>query len=181
MSNLTSRSDSESLLKEYVSSESLRKHCLAVALAMEKYAEKFKEDRDEWYICGLLHDFDYEKFPDTHPIPGVEILKTKGYSQDIIDSILGHAESRTGFLRTKKIAKTLFAVDELCGLIVALSKVRPNGFEGMDSSSVEKALKKKGFAANVNRDEIELGIGELGVDRNEHFSLIIEALRNGLK
>jgi len=201
------------LLNEYVKSESLRKHCLSVALAMEEYALKFGEDiektnnlstglsifsngsnlsscvlingsihKDKFWVCGLLHDFDYEKFPelDKHAKEGCEILGEMGYDATIITAILGH-NYRTGVKRESLMSRTLFAVDELCGLIIALSYVRPNRFEGMSAKSVRKVLKKKDFAKGVNRDEIQQGILELGVDETEHFELVIGALRNGLQ
>ena len=169
------------LLHSWVSSESLRRHCYAVAAAMEGYAKKNKlnkEEIDEWYVCGLLHDMDYEKFPslENHPFEGVKVLKNEGYNEKIIHAILGHGD-HTGVKRESLMAKTLFAVDELCGLIVALSKVRIEKFTGMNSESVEKAMKKKGFAAAISREDIEKGIYDLGADRKEHFSLVISALR----
>lgn len=200
------REDAIKPLHEWVQSESLRRHCFAVACAMEGYAEKYlKEDKlpenndnklsdngmknnnllmednnkivDNWWMCGLLHDFDYEKYPDInlHPKKGCEELEKLGYDKEIIEAIMGH-NSATGVKRSSLMAKVLFAVDELCGLIVALSKVRPNGFEGMSAESVEKALKKKDFAAAISREDIEKGILELGADRKEHFNLVIKSL-----
>jgi len=171
------RTDALKLLHEHVKSDSLRKHCLAVAYAMEAYAEKYNEDKDVWFITGLLHDFDYEKYPNLqqHPFEGVKILKFLGYQDEIIEAILGHAEY-SGIERKTNLAKALFALDELSGLIVALAKVRPNNFAGMDSNSISKAMKKKGFAAAINRDDIEKGIKELNVDKDEHFNLVISAL-----
>ena len=153
---------------------------MSVAYAMEGYAEKFGLDeleKERWFVCGLLHDFDYEKYPDInlHPKMGCAELERLGYDREIIEAIMGH-NNATGVARKSKMAKTLFAVDELCGLIVALSKVRPLGFDGMSAESVEKALKKKEFAKNVSREDIEQGIRELDVKREEHFSLIVNAL-----
>lgn len=172
-----SRENARALLHEYVQSESLRRHCYAVAAAMEAYAEKYSEDKNGWWICGLLHDFDYEKYPTIpeHVTEGIKIMKEKGYSADIIEAIRGHAEY-LGVPRKSMMAKCLFAVDELCGLIVALAKVKPDRFETMDAESVNKAMKKKGFAATINRDDIERGINELNVERAEHFVLVIRAL-----
>ena len=175
---MTNREQSLSLLHEWVSSDSLRKHCYAVAAAMEAYAEKYGEEKDAWWTAGLLHDFDYEKHPtlEQHPVEGVKILREKGYSEEIIQAILGHG-NHTGVARESMMAKTLFAVDELCGLLVALAKVKPDRFESMTSTSVEKALKKKEFARAISREDIEQGIKDLGIAREEHFILIISALR----
>ena len=144
---------------------------------MRSYAKKYNQNEDLWAAAGLLHDFDYEKFPEEHPVPGVQILKKKNYSESLIHAILSHAHERTKVVPTTILDKTLIAVDELSGLITALAKVRPEGFNGMNSDSVEKALKKKGFAEKVNRTDIENGINGLKVDRKEHFELIIYALK----
>ena len=172
-----SRSSAFSLLHEHVKGDSLRKHCLAVAAAMESYASVFNEDADLYWITGLLHDFDYEKYPNQehHPFEGVKILKEKDYPDEIIQAILSHAEY-SGAPRLSHLAKSLFAVDELSGLLMALAKVRPNHFEGMNATSVEKAIKKKDFAAAINRSDIARGIAELDVKREEHFQRIITAL-----
>ncbi|NCO11562.1 HAD family hydrolase [Candidatus Pacearchaeota archaeon CG_4_9_14_0_2_um_filter_39_13] len=179
---MKTRSDALQLLKEWVQSESLRNHCLAVACAMEGYAKKMslrKEESDIYWITGLLHDMDYERYPDIsiHPIKGCEELRKEGYPEEIIEAILGHNEA-TGIKRYTKMAKTLFAVDELSGLIVALSKVRPSGFSGMNAKSVDKVMRKKDFAANINRDDIRKGMDEIGVSQDEHFQTVIDSLSN---
>ncbi len=176
------RKEALNLLNEYVKSESLRKHCISVAYAMEKYAEKFRENKDKYWICGLLHDFDYEKYSslEQHPFEGVKILKEKGYDKEIINAILGHG-NHTGVKRESLMAKCLFAVDELCGLIIALARVRTGNFDGMDANSVRKALKKKDFAKGINREDIEQGIIELGVNKEEHFNFVIRALNAAKK
>lgn len=178
MNNTPLRTDALALLHEHVQSESLRRHCLAVAAAMEAYASFFNESSDLYWITGLLHDFDYEKFPtlEQHPFEGIKILKEKGYPQELIDAILGHGD-HTGVPRITDMAKSLFAVDELCGLLMALAKVRADNFDTMSAESVEKALKKKGFAAAINRRDIEKGIQELGINRKEHFERVITALK----
>lgn len=165
------------LLNEYTKSKSLLKHALCVEAAMRAYAQKFGDDQEKWGITGLLHDFDYEKYPtqDGHPFKGIEILKEKGYPEDIIEAILGHAEY-TGTPRVTQLAKTLYAVDELCGFIVAVAYVRPEKLDGMKAKSVKKKLKDKAFAAAVSREHIAQGIEELGVDESEHIELIINAL-----
>ncbi len=170
------REEAWRLLNEHVNSESLQKHSLAVETAMRAYACKYSEDEEKWGICGLLHDFDFEKYPDKHPYAGVEILKQKEYPEDIIQAILGHA-LYTDVPRKSLMAKCLYAVDELAGFIYALACIRPDKLDGMTPKSVKKNLKKKGFAAKINREEIEQGIEELGVDRDEHIALVIEAMQ----
>ena len=164
------------LLNKYVESESLKNHCKAVSVAMRAYAKKYNEDEEQWQVCGLLHDFDYEKFPDEHPFKGVEILKEKDYPNAIIQAILGHAVY-SEVARETQMAKCLFAVDELSGFIVACAKVRPENLQGMKPKSVKKKLKVKSFASKVNRDEIEQGIEELGIDKDEHIAFLIESLQ----
>lgn len=175
---MKTRQEALTLLNESVKSDSLKKHCLSVAYAMEAYVEKFNQNKEKFFITGLLHDFDYEIFPTIpeHCIQGSKILKEKGYPGDIIEAILGHAEY-SGVPRSSIMAKCLFAVDELSGLLMALAKVRRDNFEGMDSHSVIKAMKKRGFAAAIKREDIEKGIRELGLSQDEHFMLVINALR----
>ncbi|MFH1161971.1 MAG: HD domain-containing protein [Candidatus Jorgensenbacteria bacterium] len=165
------------LLSEYLTAESLRRHCLAVEAAMRAYARHYGEDENEWGICGLLHDFDYERFPtrEGHPAEGVKVLRARGYPEEILNAILGHADY-LGVPRESRMAKCLFAVDELCGFLMALAHVRPQHFEGMAPDSVERNLKKKGFAVNIHREEIDRGVAELEVDRAEHFTRVIAAL-----
>jgi len=173
------RSGALALLHEYTKSESLRKHALAVETAMRAYAKKFSEDEDLWGMTGLIHDFDYEMYPQApdHPVKGSEILKAKGYSDEIRTAILGHA-SYSGVKRESPMAKSLFACDELCGFIVACSLVRPNKqIEGLEVSSVRKKLKDKAFARNVSREDITQGALELGVPLEEHIQFVIDALK----
>ena len=173
------RSGTLALLHEYTKSESLRKHALAVETAMRAYAKKFSADEEVWGITGLIHDFDYEMYPQApdHPVKGSEILKTKGYSDEIRTAILGHA-SYSGVPRESLMAKALFACDELCGFIVACSLVRPNKkIEGLEVSSVKKKLKDKAFARSVNREEIVQSALELGVPLEEHIQFVIDALK----
>ncbi|MEK6889589.1 MAG: lysine--tRNA ligase [Nanoarchaeota archaeon] len=171
------REDAFKVLKSHVESESLINHCLAVEASMREYAKKYGEDEELWGVSGLLHDFDYEKFPQEHTIKGSEILIEKNYPKEIIHAILAHYSSFTGVERDTLLAKCLFAVDELSGLVTAMSKVRPTKFDDIDSESVEKALKKKEFAKNISREDIEIGIRELNVNRKEHFETIIYALK----
>ncbi len=182
LKNPPNRDKAWDLLAEYTKSGSLRTHALAVEAAMRAYASKYCEDEEKWGMCGLLHDFDYEKYPtkEGHPWAGSKILKEKGYPDDVIEAILGHADY-TGVPRRSLMAKCLFAVDELSGFLVALAKVRPGKFESMTPDSVERNLKKKGFAEKISRDDIDRGIRELGADRVEHFNLAIQALKNASK
>lgn len=173
-----SRENAHSLLVEYTKSDSLLKHAFAVEQAMRAYARKFGEDEERWGITGLLHDFDYERFPtmEEHPFKGCEILKAKGYPDDIVRAILSHGE-HTNTQRVSNMEKTLFAVDELCGFLLACAYVRPDKKISMlEIKSVKKKLKDKSFARAVNRDDILKGIEELGVDADEHFSFVISAL-----
>lgn len=167
------------LLKEYTKSESLLRHAYAVEQAMRKYAQKYGENEDKWGITGLLHDFDYEKYPtaEEHPFVGNKILQENGYEDEILEAIMGHAEY-TGVPRTTLLAKTLFACDELTGFIFAVTYVRPSkSVNDVKVKSVTKKLKDKGFAAKVSRTDINNGIEELGVDRAEHIQFVIDALK----
>ncbi len=167
------------LLKEYTKSDSLLRHAYAVEQTMRKYAEKFGEDVEKWGITGLLHDFDYEKYPtaDEHPYVGNKILKEHGYDEDILEAIMGHADY-TGVPRKSLMAKTLFACDELTGFIFAVTYVRPSkSIHEVKVKSVTKKLKDKGFAAKVSREDINKGIAELGVERTEHIQFVINALK----
>ncbi len=184
MSILPSRAEALALMHEYTASDSLRKHMLAVEAAMRAYAERFGEDEERWALAGLLHDFDYERFPNTdrapdreHPAEGVRLLRERGVPEDILEAVLGHA-TYTGVPRRSRMARTLFAVDELCGLITATALVKPTrSVNEVDARSVKKKLKDKAFARGVNRDDIMLGAAELEVELDEHISFVIEALR----
>jgi putative nucleotidyltransferase with HDIG domain len=171
-------------MQEYTVSESLRKHMLAVEGAMRAYAAKFGEDEDRWGLAGLLHDFDYERFPnaahsatDEHPSVGVRVLREKGYPEDVLQAILGHAHY-TDTPRESKMAKTLFAVDELTGLITATALVRPSkSVREVDAKSVRKKMKDRAFARGVNRDDVINGANELGVDLDEHITFVIASMQ----
>jgi putative nucleotidyltransferase with HDIG domain len=151
---------------------------LAVEAAMRAYARRFGEDEEKWGITGLLHDMDYEKHPtpDEHPMVGVRELESRGYPQDVIHAIKGHADY-LDVPRDTLMSKTLYAVDELSGFIVACALMRPEGLENMKAKSVRKKMKQKSFAAAVNRDDIVRGAEELGVDLNEHIEFVAYALR----
>lgn len=176
------RNDAWQLLCEYTKGESLRKHALAVETAMRACARRYgkpEADEDEWGIVGLLHDFDYEMFPgaDQHPFTGANILCGRGYSDRVIRAIMGHA-TYTGVPRDTQMARALFATDELCGFLVACALVRPaKSLDDLEVASVKKKLKDKAFARSVNREDIKLGVEELGVDADEHIRFVIDALR----
>jgi Predicted hydrolase (HD superfamily) len=170
--------DALNLMYEYTKSDALRKHMYAVESAMRAYARKYGEDEEKWAIVGVLHDFDYEMYPTIpdHPLKGSEILKAKGYSDDIRNAILGHA-SFSNVQRESQMAKVLYACDELCGFISAVAVIRPNKIADLEVSSVKKKLKDKSFAKNVSREDIDLGIKELGVPLEEHIKFVIEAMK----
>jgi putative nucleotidyltransferase with HDIG domain len=172
------REESWELLCDWTESDSLRKHMLAVEAAMRAYARKFGEDEEKWGVTGLLHDMDYEKHPtpDEHPIVGVRVLERRGYSEDVLHAIKGHADY-LDVPRDTLMSKTLYAVDELSGFIVAVALMRPEGLEGLKAKSVRKKMKQKSFAAAVNREDIVRGAEELGVDLNEHIEFVAAALR----
>jgi predicted hydrolase (HD superfamily) len=164
------------LLNEYTKSDSLLKHAYAVEAAMRAYAKKYEQDEELWGSVGLIHDFDYEMYPGEHPQKGSEILAQKGISEELRKVILGHADF-TGVPRESLMAKVLYAVDELCGFIIAVTLVRPNkSISEVQVKSVKKKMKDKSFAAKVNRDEIRGGAEELGVDFDEHVNFVIQSL-----
>ena len=170
--------ESLALFHQWTVTESLRRHAYAVEAAMVYYAQYFDEDEPLWRITGLLHDMDYEKHPttDEHPFVGVKILREKGYPEEMIEAILGHA-TYSGTPRVTRLAKTLFAVDELAGFITAVAYVRPTRLIGMKSKSVRKKLKDRAFAAAVSRDDIQLGAEELGIELNEHIANVIAGMQ----
>jgi putative nucleotidyltransferase with HDIG domain len=167
------------LLTEFTQSESLRKHALAVEACMRAYARKMGGDEDLWGVVGLIHDFDYEKYPSAaeHPFKGNEILKERGYSEEIRKAILSHAEY-SGVPRETPMEKTLFACDELAGFITAATLVKPSkSLAELDAKSVRKKMKDKAFARSVNRNDIINGAAELGVELEEHITFCIEAMK----
>jgi len=174
-----SRDDDLALLKEYTQNESLIKHMLAVEVCMRAYARKFGADEEKWATVGLLHDFDYERWPNPpdHPLKGSAILKERGYSDDVIYAIKSHADYLDDCPRVSRMDKVLYACDELAGFLTACALVRPTRLEGMKAKSVRKKLKQPSFAAAVNRDDIFQGAEELGVDLNDHITFCIAALQ----
>jgi predicted hydrolase (HD superfamily) len=172
------RADAWDLVCEWISSDSLRKHVLGVEAAMRAYARRDGEDEELWGITGLVHDLDYERFPDPatgHPRMALEELRGRDYPAEVVEAVAGHAEYLE-VPRQTPLARTLYAVDELSGFIAACALVRPSGIEGLKPKSVRKKLKQPSFAAKVDRGQIQRGIEELGVDENEHIQLVIEAM-----
>ena len=184
IASLPSRDDALALQHELTASESLRTHMLAVEAAMRAYAERFGEDAERWGLAGLMHDFDYERWPNAehaadreHPAEGVRMLRERGWPDDICEAILGHA-TYTHVPRRTRMATTLFAVDELTGLITATALVRPSrSVHDVDARSVRKKMKDKAFARGVSREDIATGAEELGVPLDEHIAFVIGAMQ----
>jgi putative nucleotidyltransferase with HDIG domain len=173
------RSDALALVRENVTNEGLRRHMLAVEAAVRAYARRYGENEEFWGLAGLLHDFDYERWPSPpdHPLRGSEILRERGYPEDVIYAILSHADYLADrYPRVHPLDKVLYACDELCGFITAVSLLRPERLTGLKASSVRKKLKTKGFAASVSREDIDRGAAELGVPLDEHIDFIVEAM-----
>lgn len=175
---LPSREQSWRLLCEWTEGESLRKHARAVEYAMRALARRYGQDEDKWGVVGLLHDFDYERYPDQrHPLLGSEVLRQHGYPEEVIRAILSHADY-TGITRESQMEHALFAADELCGFLTACALVRPDkSFDTLEPSSVKKRMKDKAFARTVNRDDLWKGAEELGLSFDEHCAFVIGALR----
>src|SRR5215203_762464 len=172
------RDDAVALLHELTKSDSLRKHGLAVEASMRAFARRLGGDEETWGIVGLLHDFDYEAHPtiDEHPFVGAQILKERGWSQEIIDGVLAHAPY-SGVSRDTPLKQSIFAVDELSGFVMACALVYGRSFENLDPSRIRKKLKDKSFARQVNRDDIRVGLDEIGGDPDEHIQYVIDALK----
>jgi len=183
MPELPTREEALALLHEYTDNENLRKHMYAVEAAMRAYARKYGEDEDLWGVTGLIHDFDYERFPnearsptEEHPSSGVAILREKGWPEEILHAVMAHAE-HTGVAPETRLAQTLRAVDELTGFVIACSLVRPTGISDLKSKSVKKKLKDRSFAAAVNREEIAEYTAVIGEEMSEHIDFVIDAMR----
>ena len=174
------RADAFSLLCEYVSDISLRRHCMSVEVAMRAYAHKLGHDEELWGIAGLLHDFDYERWntaPD-HPLQGSEILRARGYPEEVIVCILSHADYLSDrYPRRTPMEKGLYACDEITGLVTATALLRPTGIGDLTASSVKKKMKAKGFAKGVNRDDVIRGAADFGVELDAHIQFVIEAMK----
>ena len=175
------RDEAYTLMTDWTASESLRKHMLAVEAAVRAYARKFGEDEDYWAATALLHDFDYEKHPDLgpdgHPFVGVRYLRDAGYPESLLDAILGHADF-SGVPRETLLAKTLYACDEITGLVTAAVLVRPDkNIANLEVKSLKKKFKDKAFARGVNRADVERGAAELGVELWEHVAFVLSAMQ----
>lgn len=174
------RDEAWNLLTEFTQSESLRKHALAVEAAMRHYAAHFGEDVELWGAVGLIHDFDYERWPEPpdHTREGAKVLRARGVDEEIVTAVLSHAEwNQTDYPLDRPLRKTLFAVDELCGFITAVAYVRPERLQGMTAKSVRKKMKVKSFAAAVKREDIERGAELLALPLNDHITHVIEAMQ----
>lgn len=168
------------LLREYVKNPSLQRHMFAVEAAVAAYARKWEEHEELWAAAGLLHDFDYERWPNPpdHPLQGARILREHGYPEVVIYAILSHADYlQAEYPRKSRLDKTLYACDELCGFIVACALMRPERLVGMTAKSVRKKMKQASFAASVSRDDIIRGAADLGVDLDEHINFVISHLQ----
>jgi putative nucleotidyltransferase with HDIG domain len=178
---LSTRQDAWRLLTEWTPSEALRKHGLAVEATVAWYAEHrfglVGSELETWRAAGLLHDFDYERYPDTHPLRGAEELRRLGYPAEVVEAVLGHGD-HTGVVRTSLLAKTVYACDELSGFVIAVAYVRPNrSLDEVDPRAVVKKMKDKGFARQVPRDQLLRGAEELGVAFEEHVANVVEGLK----
>jgi predicted hydrolase (HD superfamily) len=174
---MSTRDEAVSLLEEWVENKGLRKHMYAVEAAVRHYAGLRGADPDVWGLAGLLHDLDWEKYPENHPITAVDHLRAAGYPDEVLQAILAHRASFTGVEPTSELDKVLMACDELSGLVYACCLVRPNGIDDLKPKSVVKKLKDKTFAAGVSREEVHHGMELIGLERNEHVQNIIDALR----
>ena len=174
------RADAVALLHEYVADPGLRRHCLAVEAATRAYARKLGHDEELWGLAGLLHDFDYERWPTPadHPLKGSEILRGRGYPDELITAILSHADYLADrYPRRTPLEKALYACDEVTGLVMATALLRPTGISDLTASSVRKKMKSKGFARGVNRDDVVRGAADFGVDLDEHIQFVIDAMK----
>jgi putative nucleotidyltransferase with HDIG domain len=173
------RAEAFALLTEYVKNPNLIKHMRAVEAAMRAYARKLGQDEERWGVVGLLHDFDYERWPDPpdHPLRGASILKERGYPEDVIYAILSHADYLPDYPRVHLMDKALYACDELAGLVTATALLRPTGITDLTAASVLKKMKAKGFARGVKREDVERGAADFGVELAEHIQFEIDALK----
>lgn len=183
MNETPAREDALALMHEYTQNESLRKHMYAVEAAMRSYARKYGEDEDLWGIAGLIHDFDYERFPnearsptEEHPSSGVAILRERNWPDEILHAVMAHAE-HTGVEPETRMARVLRAVDELTGFVIAVALVRPTGITDLKAKSVKKKLKDRSFAAAVNREEMAEYVAAIEEEMTEHIDFVIDAMR----
>jgi putative nucleotidyltransferase with HDIG domain len=176
---MKTRAEAWNLLNEYVTDQSLVRHMLGVEAALRGYARKHGEDEETWGLVGLLHDFDYQRWPDppAHPLEGARILRERGYPEEVIYAICSHADYLTDFPRVHRLDKALYACDDLAGLITATALLRPNGITDLTAASVKKKMKSKGFAKGVKREDVERGAADFGVDLTEHIQFEIDAMK----
>jgi putative nucleotidyltransferase with HDIG domain len=172
------RSDAVALLEEWVENEGLRKHMYAVEAAVRRYAQLRGADEDLWGLAGLLHDLDWEKYPEEHPLKAVDHLRSLGYPEEVLHAILAHRSDFTGVEPESELDKVLVACDELSGLVYATCLVRPTGIDDLKPKSVTKKLKDKTFAAGVSREDVQQGVEFIGLERSEHIQNVIEGLRS---
>jgi putative nucleotidyltransferase with HDIG domain len=174
------RADAYALLTEYVKDPGLVRHMLAVEASVRAYARKLGEDEETWGLAGLLHDFDYERWPDPpdHPLKGSEILRARGCPEEVVYAILSHADYLSDrYPRTHRLDKALYACDEITGLVTATALLRPSGITDLTAASVKKKMKSKGFARGVNRDDVTRGAADFGVDLTEHIQFVVDAMK----
>ena len=174
---MPTRDEALTLLEEWVENENLRKHMLAVEAALRAYARERGEDEERWGLAGLLHDLDWEKYPDEHPLRAAAALRERAYPEDVVHAILAHRADFTGVEPETPLDRTLVACDELTGLITATALVRPNGIDDLKPKSVKKKMKDSTFARGVDRDEVRQGAELLGVDFTDHVQKVIDAMR----
>jgi putative nucleotidyltransferase with HDIG domain len=175
---MPNRNDAVSLLHRWVENEGLRKHMYAVEAAVRFYARKMGADEERWGLAGLLHDLDWEKHPDVHPMKGIEALRAEGYPEEVIHAILAHRPEYTGVEPETDLDRVLYACDELTGIIHANSLMRPTGIDDLTPKSVVKKLKDKAFAAGVDREQVARGVELIGLERNEHIQNVIDGMRD---
>ena len=171
------RDDAIALLHEWVENEGLRKHMYAVEAAVRFYARKMGADEDLWGLAGLLHDLDWEKHPEVHPMKGIEALKERGYPGEVVQAILAHRPEYTGVEPTADLDRVLYACDEISGLIHAACLMRPTGIDDIKPKSVVKKLKDRAFAAGVDREQVAHGVDLIGLDRNEHIQNVVDGMK----
>lgn len=171
------RDDAMALLHEWVENEGLRKHMYAVEAAVRFYARKMGADEDLWGLAGLLHDLDWEKHPEVHPMKGIEALKERGYPEEVVQAILAHRPEYTGVEPTADLDRVLYACDEISGLIHAACLMRPTGIDDIKPKSVVKKLKDRAFAAGVDREQVAHGVELIGLDRNEHIQNVVDGMK----
>lgn len=175
---MPTREDALALLHEWVDNEGLINHMKAVEAAVRQYARELGEDEETWGLAGLLHDLDWEKYPDEHPLRAVDELRARGYPEEVLQAILAHRSDFTSVQPESKLDRVLVACDELTGLVNATALVRPTGIDDLTPKSVKKKMKDKAFAAGVDRDEVRHGAELLGVDLDDHIRNVIEAMQS---